>query len=47
MLAAGYAGNDKAAGEFRDAFTGTYATAVSIHKGNVGEPGIAAAPSTR
>src|SRR4030095_15036190 len=39
VLAAGYAGNDKAAGEFRDAFTGTYATAVSIHKGNVGEPG--------
>src|SRR5262245_50535048 len=39
VLAAGYAGNDKAAGEFRDAFTGTYSTPVSIHKGNVGEPG--------
>src|SRR6266545_3865467 len=39
ILAAGYAGNDKAAGEFREAFAGTYGTPVSIHKGNVGEPG--------
>ena len=39
ILAAGYAGNDKAAEEFRDDFTGTYATPVSIHKGNLGEPG--------
>ena len=38
VLAAGYAGNDKAAGEFREAFAGTYSTPVSIHKGNVGEP---------
>jgi NAD(P)-dependent dehydrogenase (short-subunit alcohol dehydrogenase family) len=38
VLAAGYTGNDKAAGEFRDTFTSTYATAVSIHKGNLGEP---------
>src|SRR5689334_5402699 len=38
VLAAGYAGNDKAAEEFRDDFTGTYATPVSIHKGNLGEP---------
>jgi len=38
-LAAGYAGNDEAARRFRDAFAGTYATPVSIHKGNVGEAG--------
>src|SRR5689334_16785884 len=38
-LAAGYAGNDEAAQRFRDAFAGTYATPVSIHKGNVGEAG--------
>jgi acetoacetyl-CoA reductase len=38
-LAAGYAGNDEAAGKFRDAFSATYRTDVSIHKGNVGEPG--------
>jgi acetoacetyl-CoA reductase/3-oxoacyl-[acyl-carrier protein] reductase len=37
VLAAGYAGNDDAAKKFADAFSGTYATAVSIHKGNVGE----------
>ncbi len=37
ILAAGYAGNDDAAKKFADAFSGTYATAVSIHKGNVGE----------
>ena len=30
-LAAGYAGNDDAAKKFADAFSGTYATAVSIH----------------
>jgi NAD(P)-dependent dehydrogenase (short-subunit alcohol dehydrogenase family) len=37
ILAAGYAGNDEAAWKFRDAFASTYRTAVSIHKGNVGE----------
>jgi NAD(P)-dependent dehydrogenase (short-subunit alcohol dehydrogenase family) len=37
ILAAGYAGNDDAAKKFADAFSGTYATAVSTHKGNVGE----------
>ena len=37
VLAAGYAGNDEAAGRFRDAFASTYRTDVSIHKGNVGE----------
>jgi NAD(P)-dependent dehydrogenase (short-subunit alcohol dehydrogenase family) len=37
VLAAGYAGNDEAAGRFRDAFASTYRTEVSIHKGNVGE----------
>jgi NAD(P)-dependent dehydrogenase (short-subunit alcohol dehydrogenase family) len=37
VLAAGYAGNDDAAKKFADAFSGTYATAVSTHKGNVGE----------
>jgi acetoacetyl-CoA reductase/3-oxoacyl-[acyl-carrier protein] reductase len=37
ILAAGYAGNDDAAGKFRDGFASTYGTAVSIHKGNVGE----------
>jgi acetoacetyl-CoA reductase/3-oxoacyl-[acyl-carrier protein] reductase len=36
-LAAGYAGNDEAAGKFRDSFSATYSTAVSIHKGNVAE----------
>ena len=36
-LAAGYAGNDDAAGKFRDSFATTYGTEVSIHKGNVGE----------
>lgn len=39
VLAAGYAGNEKAAGEFRDTFTSTYDTPVSIHKGNLGDPG--------
>ncbi len=37
VLAAGYAGNDDAAKKFRDGFAATYGTAVSIHKGNVGE----------
>ena len=39
VIAAGYSGNDQAAGEFRDAFTGKYSTSVSTHKGNVGDPG--------
>jgi len=39
ILAAGYAGNDDAAAKFRDAFAATYETPVSIHKGNVAEPG--------
>jgi acetoacetyl-CoA reductase len=38
VIAAGYTGNEKAAGEFRDTFTSTYATPVSIHKGNLGVP---------
>jgi NAD(P)-dependent dehydrogenase (short-subunit alcohol dehydrogenase family) len=37
-VAAGYAGNDQAAQKFRDAFTATYGTPVSTHKGNVGDP---------
>jgi acetoacetyl-CoA reductase/3-oxoacyl-[acyl-carrier protein] reductase len=37
-VAAGYAGNEHAAGKFRDAFTATYGTPVSVHKGNVGDP---------
>ena len=37
-LAAGYTGNEKKAVEFRDTFTDTYSTAVSIHKGNQGLP---------
>jgi acetoacetyl-CoA reductase/3-oxoacyl-[acyl-carrier protein] reductase len=37
ILAAGYAGNDDAAKKFRDGFASAYSTAVSIHKGNVGE----------
>jgi len=37
-IAAGYSGNDKAAEEFCDAFTQTYATPVSVHKGDVGDP---------
>ena len=36
-IAAGYAGNDEAAGKFRDGFAVTYRTAATIHKGNVGE----------
>ncbi|MGH7414826.1 MAG: SDR family NAD(P)-dependent oxidoreductase, partial [Candidatus Rokuibacteriota bacterium] len=39
ILAAGYAGNDEAARKFRDSFAVTYGTAVSIHKGNVGDAG--------
>jgi acetoacetyl-CoA reductase/3-oxoacyl-[acyl-carrier protein] reductase len=38
-LAAGYAGNDVAAEEFRRQFAATYRTPVSIHKGNVADPG--------
>ena len=38
VIAAGYTGNEKAAGEFRDTFTRIYATPVSIHKANLGEP---------
>jgi acetoacetyl-CoA reductase/3-oxoacyl-[acyl-carrier protein] reductase len=38
-VAAGYAGNLEAAGKFRDAFAATYRTDVSIHRGNVGDPG--------
>jgi acetoacetyl-CoA reductase/3-oxoacyl-[acyl-carrier protein] reductase len=38
-VAAGYAGNDDAAGKFRDAFAATYRTAATIHKGNVGDAG--------
>lgn len=38
-LAAGYAGNDVAAQKFRDDFSQTYRTSVSIHRGNVGDPG--------
>jgi NAD(P)-dependent dehydrogenase (short-subunit alcohol dehydrogenase family) len=38
-LAAGYGGNDEAAQKFRDAFAARYRTPVSIHKGNVGDPG--------
>jgi NAD(P)-dependent dehydrogenase (short-subunit alcohol dehydrogenase family) len=37
-VAAGYAGNDEAAQKFRDAFTATYGTPVSVHRGNVGDP---------
>jgi acetoacetyl-CoA reductase/3-oxoacyl-[acyl-carrier protein] reductase len=37
-VAAGYAGNDFAAGKFRDAFTARWGTPVTIHKGNVGDP---------
>jgi acetoacetyl-CoA reductase/3-oxoacyl-[acyl-carrier protein] reductase len=37
-IAAGYGGNDAAAEKFRESFTATYRTRVSIHKGNVAEP---------
>jgi acetoacetyl-CoA reductase/3-oxoacyl-[acyl-carrier protein] reductase len=36
-VAAGFAGNEGAAGKFRDAFTATYGTKVSVHRGNVGD----------
>ena len=38
VIAAGYTGNEKAAGEFRDTFTAIYDTPVSVHKGDLGEP---------
>ena len=38
VIAAGYSGNDQAAGDFREAFSQRYPTAVSTHKGNVGDP---------
>lgn len=37
MLAAGYAGNDRAAAQFRDAFAGIYRIPANIHKGEVGK----------
>jgi NAD(P)-dependent dehydrogenase (short-subunit alcohol dehydrogenase family) len=37
-VAAGHAGNEGAAQKFREAFTATYGTPLSIHKGNVGDP---------
>jgi acetoacetyl-CoA reductase/3-oxoacyl-[acyl-carrier protein] reductase len=37
-VAAGYAGNDEAAQNFRESFTATYGTPVSVHRGNVGDP---------
>lgn len=37
-IAAGFTGNEKAANEFRDTFIQTYATPVSIHRGNLGLP---------
>jgi 3-oxoacyl-[acyl-carrier protein] reductase len=36
-VAAGYGGNDEAAQKFKDAFTASYGTPVSIHKGNVAD----------
>ena len=38
IIAAGYSGNDQKAEEFRERFTRTYATQVSVHKGNVADP---------
>lgn len=38
VIAAGYAGNDKMAEEFRDSFVERYSTKVSIHKGNLEVP---------
>ncbi|WP_298273191.1 3-oxoacyl-ACP reductase family protein [Geobacter sp.] len=38
VIAAGYAGNEKVAGEFRDTFSRTYSTPISIHKANAGDP---------
>jgi len=37
-VAAGYAGNDHAAQKFRDGFTASYGTPVTVHKGNVADP---------
>jgi acetoacetyl-CoA reductase/3-oxoacyl-[acyl-carrier protein] reductase len=37
-VAAGYAGNERAAIRFRDAFQASYGTPVTIHQGNVGDP---------
>jgi acetoacetyl-CoA reductase/3-oxoacyl-[acyl-carrier protein] reductase len=38
IIAAGYSGNDQKAEEFRERFIRTYATQVSVHKGNVADP---------
>lgn len=38
IIAAGYSGNDQKAEEFREKFTKTYSTPVSVHKGNVADP---------
>lgn len=38
VIAAGYSGNEVKAEEFRDTFAQKYATAVSTHKGDVGNP---------
>lgn len=38
IIAAGYSGNDQNAEEFRDRFSTTYSTQVSVHKGNVADP---------
>jgi len=38
IIAAGYSGNDQNAEEFRERFTKTYSTLVSVHKGNVADP---------
>ncbi len=38
VIAAGYTGNEPKADEFRDTFTQKYSTAVSTHKGDVGDP---------
>jgi NAD(P)-dependent dehydrogenase (short-subunit alcohol dehydrogenase family) len=38
IIAAGYSGNDQNAEEFRERFTKTYSTPVSVHKGNVADP---------
>src|SRR5919197_2735578 len=36
-VAAGYGGNDEAAQKFKDTFTASYGTPVSVHKGNVAD----------
>jgi acetoacetyl-CoA reductase/3-oxoacyl-[acyl-carrier protein] reductase len=38
IIAAGYSGNEQKAEEFRERFTKTYSTPVSVHKGNVADP---------